>query len=222
MLNNQNKNLVLIQDLGMLYPKETSKKKYRYGIYKCYCGTEFESRTQHIKSGAIKSCGCYNKQVVKERFSTHGLTKHRLYSTWSNMLKRCNNENYIRYKDHGGRGIKVCDEWLDINKFIEDMYPTFKEGLTLDRIDNNLGYSKENCRWTTHSVQNSNTRVLKITNTSGYRGISWHIKANKWSAGIKINNKRKYLGLFDSKIEAAQAYDNYIIANNLYHTRNFS
>lgn len=151
----------------------------------------------------------------------HGLSKHRLYLCWFNMMQRCFDKNHKFYACYGGRGISVCDEWLDVSNFIEDMYPSFKEGLTLDRIDNNKGYYKDNCRWATQEIQSRNTRILYAHNTSGYRGVSWDKEKNKYRVSIKINNKSINVGSFITDIEAANAYDQYIVDNNLEHTKNF-
>lgn len=153
---------------------------------------------------------------------THGLRNHKLYKTWQSMLARCNNKNNRQYKDYGGRGITVCNEWLDINNFINDMFPSFIEGLTLDR-ENHLGnYEKSNCRWTTYTVQNRNTRVLQTNNNSGYRGVTYYKQSKKWVAQIRVNYKKIYLGIFDTAIEAGLKYDNFVIENKLEHTKNFS
>ena len=220
MQNNQNKNLVLIEDLGTISPKETSKQKRRYGIYKCFCGVEFKAITQNVKKGKTKSCGCFKKDKVKERFTSHGLGRHKLYNIWNSMIQRCTNPKIKNYKNYGGRGITVCNEWLSINNFINDMFPTYKYGLSIDRIDNNKGYSKSNCRWTTPSIQTQNTRLIHKNNTSGYRGVSFNRNRKKFQSQIMVNSKYIYLGLFDTDIESAKAYNKYVIENNLEHTLN--
>ena len=79
---------VLVEDLGMIFATEDSKQKRRYGIYKCgFCGEEFKACTQHITSGNIKSCGCYNKRRLSETHKTHGLKYTRLYSIWTDIKK---------------------------------------------------------------------------------------------------------------------------------------
>lgn len=216
MLNNQ-KELILLKDLGRLYPNENSKQKERYGLYECsFCKNKFKTQIRSVKLGKTKSCGCIGKN------KTHGFKNHRLYDTWNSMLKRCNNINSQSYKNYGARGITVCDRWLNVANFIEDMYPTFQEGLSIDRIDNNGNYEPNNCRWANRNIQNCNTRLLRVDNTSGFRGVSWSKEKSKWAASISVENKIKYLGSFVNKIEAAEAYDNYVIANNLEHTKNFS
>ena len=207
------KELVLLKDLGMKYPKETSKEKKRYGLYKCHCGKEFETIISDVKSGKASSCGCLK--------NTHNLSNHRLYQTWSDMMQRCNNPKRKDYKNYGGRGISVCDRWLDIENFINDMYPSYQEGLSIDRNDNDKGYSKDNCRWATRDIQSRNTRVLRSRNKSGYRGVHWYKVSKKWISQIRVDSKKIYIGSFDTAIDGAVAYDKYIIDNNLEHTLNF-
>ena len=204
----------LLQDLGMRFPREGSKRKYRYGLYRCgYCGTEFKIRTSSIKSGATRSCGCV-KGV------NHGLSNHRLYSIWANVRERCYTPSHSYYYIYGGRGITVCEEWKDTpTQFIEDMYPSFVEGLTLDRIDNDKGYSKENCRWATASEQAIN-RGIKKNNTSGFNGVSYHKGMQRFTSSICINYKQIHIGYYDSAVEAAIARNNYIIENALPHKLN--
>ena len=205
---------ILLEDLGMKFPTEKSKKKSRYGLYQCqYCGKEFETQVQDVKSGRTKSCGCQSKG----HSNPHGLTQHRLYQTWKGMKARCYNEKNPNYKDYGGRGIQVCERWLDINNFIEDMYPTYIEGLTLDRIDVDGNYEPDNCRWATLNIQQYNTREIRSNNTSGYRGVCWSKKLNKWIAQIWVDSKKIRLGCFKTTIEAGKAYETYVRINNLEH-----
>lgn len=204
---------VLIKDLGMLKPLESSKYKKRFGIFKCQCGQEFKAMSDDVKKDHTKSCGCYLN-------TTHGLTYHRLYHTWVAMIARTSNPKSKDFANYGARGIVVCDSWKDINNFIEDMYPTFEEGLTLDRINNNQGYSPDNCRWATPSTQMSNRRMDR-RNTSGYRGVSRVRWNNKWIAKICSNYKIIKIGYFDSPADAAKAYDNYIMEHNFPHCLNF-
>ena len=202
----------LLKDLGMRYPTEKSTKKARYGLYECaYCGKEFEAQVSHIKNGNTKSCGC----LVG---IWHGLHNNKFYKTWNDMIRRCTNQKATGYKDYGGRGITVCEEWLDIKNFVdwaERTYPNTK-GVSLDRIDNGKGYSPENCRWADRTTQNINQRMQK-NNTSGFVGIYWHIRDKRWVVNIGINKKLINIGSSLTKEDAVLARDNYIIENNLSH-----
>jgi hypothetical protein len=211
---------VLIKDLGMKFPTETSSYKKRFGLYKCHCGAEFETHTASVKNGDCKSCGCHRVLSTKERETKHGMSKHPLYNTWKEMIKRTTNPKIKDFANYVGRGIKVSDRWQNVENFISDMYPSYQINLTLDRRDNDKGYSIENCRWATKSVQARNTRKIISTNTSGYRGVSWDKTKNKWIAQISVNYKNIRLGRYTTALEAAKAYDNYVISHNLEHTIN--
>lgn len=215
MLENNQKELILLEDLGYLKPKETSNYKKRYGLYKCFCGNEFTTVIQSVKRGLTQSCGCLGTN------NKHNLANHRLYATWKQMNARCNNPKSKSYNDYGARGVKVCDEWHNMENFIKDMFSSYAEGLTIDRIDVDGDYEPNNCRWTSREIQQRNKRIYK-NNKSGHNGVCWHKIANKWMVGIKVNNKKIHLGYFDNVQDGALAYDKYIIDNNLEHTKNFS
>lgn len=107
-----------------------------------------------------------------------------LRSVWASMKSRCFNQNSPDYKDWGGRGITVCLDWLYYENFLNDMLPTYQRGLTLDRIDNNGNYTKENCRWATRKVQCNNTRRS-----------NWEIKISYLGITDTVRNWAKYLGV---------------------------
>ena len=221
MLENNQKEIILLEDLGMKFPNVNSKQKKRYGLYKCFCGKEFETQSYYIKIKHTQSCGCHNINQIKKRSITHNLSNHRLYNTWLGMISRCTDKNNPRYKDYGGRGITVCQEWNNLENFINDMFPIYQEGLTIDRENLNGNYEKSNCRWATIVMQNRNTRVLQVNNNSGYRGVSYNKKLKKYSSSITVNRKNIHLGYFNNALEAGLCRDKYIIKNNLEHTLNF-
>ena len=205
----------LVQDLGVQFATETSSKKSGHGLYECqYCGTIWRVETTRIITNRTKSCGC----LIGKSNKKHGLSLSRFYSIWYAIKRRCYNSEYKAFADYGGRGIKVCEEWMDVVKFIEWCEATCpnEKGISLDRINNDLGYSPENCRWTDVSTQNINQRMRR-TNTSGYVGINWVESKLKWVSRINVEKKRIWLGEYKTIEEAVQARDNYIIENNLPH-----
>lgn len=212
--------MYLIRDLGIIKISEKSKPR-GYGIYKCDCGKEIRKRHSDFKKGLYLNCGCKRIKNVIETNTIHGLSKHRIFNVWNSMMSRCNNKKHKAYKYYGERGIIVCERWHNVANFIEDMYPSYIDGLSIDRIDNNGNYEPTNCRWTTNEVQQRNSRKIQNHNTSGYRGVSYHSTHKKWISHIGINKKLIHIGYFKTDIEAAKAYDQYVIDNNLEHTKNF-
>ena len=211
----------LVEDLGMLLPNERVSIKRRYGIYECpFCKVHFKTTTATVKNGKSTKClSCARKVSTNAK---HNDSKTRLYNIWRSMINRVENKNSLDYKNYGGRDITICKEWrsdyLSFKKWaLENGY---SNTLKIDRIENNSGYSPDNCRWTTQTIQSRNTRRLRSTNTSGYRGVSWHKKQQKFNSRIIVNSITISLGSYCSDIEAAKAYDKYIIDNNLEHTLN--
>lgn len=136
----------------------TSANDYIW-LWQCACGNAIYVRSGSVRSGRTTSCGCALRRVLQERLTTHGRTFTSEYSIWCSMKDRCLNENSNSYHRYGGRGITVDPKWIEsFEAFLGDMGPRPTKEHTLDRYNNNLGYSKENCRWTTADVQSSNRR----------------------------------------------------------------
>lgn len=112
----------------------------------------------------------------------HGLTKHRLFATWNAMINRCHNPKNAAYSYYGGRGVGVCERWRDPAAFISDMAPTHKDGLTLDRLDNNGPYSPENCSWVSRAEQSYNRRSNVYLEHDGKRQA-----ISKWAADLGVS-----------------------------------
>ena len=146
-----------------------SKGKQTLWECKCDCGNIAIAHHQNLKSGHTSSCGCYNSEVASEREKEHGQSGTRLYNIWHDMIYRCYNGNHRSYKDYGGKGIIVCNEWKDDfeafrNWAIENGY---KENLSIDRIDSDKNYCPENCRWATDIQQANNTSRNLIFTVDG-------------------------------------------------------
>lgn len=126
-------------------------KKYKiFWLCKCDCGNVKAMVGVSLKSGIYKSCGC-------ARYPKRKYPRDSFYTKWMSMRNRCNNPNNTHYKRYGGRGIKVCERWNDYNVFHEDMVPSYKKSLTLERINNDGNYEPSNCKWATTKEQARNT-----------------------------------------------------------------
>jgi len=123
----------------------------------CDCGKEVDVWGGHLKSGVTRSCGCLLIDSNKEKKTTHGMTKTRTYRSWRSMISRCTLPSMPSYKNYGARGISYDPSWQDFNKFLSDMGER-PEDTSLDRIDNNKWYGKDNCRWSDAKTQANNRR----------------------------------------------------------------
>lgn len=124
----------------------------------CECGQRKAVTAVSLVTGNTKSCGCLKSEYAAARFTTHGMRYRREYNIWLCAKNRCSNPHFIHYSDYGGRGITMCKEWRDsFEQFFADMGPC-PPRLSLDRRDNESGYSKQNCRWATIRTQNLNQR----------------------------------------------------------------
>jgi hypothetical protein len=140
----------LIQDLGMLFPNENSKHKWHYGNYECpYCLKIFKAIFQNMRRGHHLSCGCQKANFVSLNRSTHGLSDKKIYYVWEAMIDRCTKPKNKRYKNYGGRGITVCEEWKNDPTafYVWAMLNGYEEGLVLDRINNDGNYEPSNLFW---------------------------------------------------------------------------
>ena len=171
----------------------------------CECGKTNTPSRSSLVSGKSKSCGCLARERSAASQTKHGKSKDRIYKIYIGMKKRCNNKNSNSFKNYGAKGIKLCNRWEDsFDNFFEDMGAGYKDNLTIDRIDGKKGYSKDNCRWATMQVQNSNKGKTKA-NKSGVVGVHFCKVRKKWLAKITKNRKVSILGSFDDFNDAVKA-----------------
>lgn len=205
----------VIQDLGMKKPTENYYKKVRMAVFECTnCHSHFEAVvTKKAESQLFcKSCnGTSNKKDNRD---------HPLYKIWAGTKAKLKltNSHAIAYLS---KNITMCDEWASSYDtfYTWAMSNGYKEGLTIDRRDNDGNYEPSNCRWVTYSVQIVNQRPIKRTNTTGYKGIT-KVHDNLWTAQIKFEHKSYGLGSFSSALQAAKAYDSFVKLMNWPHSNN--
>lgn len=170
----------------------------------CSCGNETTVRKGNLRSGTTRSCGCL--VFENQPRPMKGLSGTKEYRAWKNAIDRCTNPNHKSYVNYGGRGITVDESWLGNEgffRFYADLGPA-PEGFMLERVDNNKGYSADNCIWADRSKQAYNQRI-RTTNKSGRTGVSWSSTANKWVSQITYNNTNMNLGFFESFEDAVKA-----------------
>lgn len=202
------------QRFGQLEVIELSeiRNKRSFWLCKCDCGNTKIVRSDALISHKTVSCGCLKKKqdVINMHIENqHGLTYHPAYSTWYNMMNRCYSKQNTYYDDYGGRGIKVCDEWHDVENFCKWADETgFKKPLTIERVDVNGNYEPSNCTWITMSEQMLNQRrtirilyngeirpLLSVARELGLKDTTVH---GRWKKGIRDNERLLYKGsLYD-------------------------
>lgn len=143
--------------------KADRKSSRVHWVCKCDCGKETIVDGSKLRNGHTKSCGCLQKDTIRKIRKTHGYSRTPLYVRWTGIKQRCLNENHTSYDRYGGKGINICEEWLDYEVFKEWAERNwYKPEFELDRIDNSKGYCPENCRWVSKGVnaQNKDNTVV--------------------------------------------------------------
>ena len=195
----------VIRYLGAIHPGQTTT----YYLCRCECGVERPVNSSALRRGKSISCGCYQREVARNRWTIHGLNDHPLRSHYHAMKSRCYDTRNMGYPNYGGRGVKICQEWLDsYPAFVEwALNSGWAEGLTIDRIDVNGDYSPDNCRWITRAEQSHNTRRNKFYT---YQGQTKTL--TQWSRDLKIpyerlrGRLRKCGCTFEEAVKMEEAY----------------
>jgi AP2 domain len=169
-----------------------------------HCGGEFVDYASNLRKFCSKECQ-YKGGMAK----THGESRTRLHVIWCCMKNRCRSRKKHLKKYYFDRSIKVCPEWERSYESFRDwaLANGYKPNLEIDRIKNDKGYSPDNCRWVTRVQQMRNTRKRSDAKTSKYKGVSRHSQNRNWVVQLHANGKPIHVGVFNSEIEAAKAYD---------------
>ena len=186
---------------------------------KCDCGSIKTVLGSSLRKGVIVSCGCYHKEDLINRLTTHGMTHTRIREIWNCMKQRCYNPNHKHYKYYGGKGITICDEWLHdfITFYNWSMTNGYNDSLSIDRIDPNKGYDPSNCRWVSHKVQMNN----QISNKHyEINGVS-HTLA-EWCEIYKAPQKRIRHRVCDLNWDILKALTTPLMRKYSHPTKNFS
>jgi predicted nucleic acid-binding Zn ribbon protein len=146
-------------------------RRVSHQVCKCSCGNLVVVVNGSLQTGYTSSCGCFQKEIASKRATKHGMRGISEYDIWRSMAQRCNNQKSSSYTNYGGRGIVMCDRWLDpengFTNFYTDMGPRPSPKHSIDRIDVDGNYCPENCRWATHKEQARNKRNNKMITYAG-------------------------------------------------------
>lgn len=202
------KKIILIKNLGS---KQHYQKKASIGLFKCFCGNEFEETLSKIKRGKRKSCGCLKYKG--------GISKHPIYPLWANIKQRCYNKNAASYEWYFKRNIKVCDEWINNSSaFIQWAEDNgYKKGLQIDRINPDGNYEPNNCRFVTPTVNSQNQSLKYRKNKVGYRNITLSRDLKRYEVNIMHKGKTYFIGSFKTIKEAIKSRNKWIIENQTNH-----
>lgn len=178
-----------------------SGKSVRMVLCRCVCDKTVSVQAQHLRTGNTTSCGCKTSELRKNQKTKHGLSDSRLFNIWVGMKQRCYNEKSANYKNYGGRGIKVCNDWFNNFESFYDwsMANGYADDLTIDRIDVNGNYEPSNCRWADKETQENNkTSNVIIAYNGQTMNISQWAKKLNIPVGVLLN--RRHLGWDDERI----------------------
>lgn len=148
---------------------QRSRPGKRYVLIRCVCGTEKSSDLWALTSGKTVSCGCKKSEHNLRHGHRRSSSVDPTYTSWDSMWQRCTNPKTPGFAHYGGRGIGVTERWRNFSSFLADMGARPSRDYEIERIDNDLGYAPENCRWATRSEQMRNTRNVIFVDWEGSR-----------------------------------------------------
>ena len=196
---------LVVKEFAGFHEQPSGKRRSQWKCA-CDCGNEVVVTAINLKTGNSKSCGCLNKERIISRFTKHSGRHSRLYGIWSGMKNRCYNQNCQDYPQYGGRGIKLCEAWMnDFESFRQWAYSNgYKDTLSIDRIDVNGDYKPENCRWATPAIQSNNR-----TNTIFVEAFGKQQSLSDWAKEYGIKYHTLYARIYKLGMSPEQAL-NYI------------
>ena len=185
-----------------LSPKKSGRKSY--WVCLCECGNQKVVRADSLKSGMVRSCGCLKREQDKMNLTKnhrHKESKSRLHNIWLGIKKRCNDMNDDRY---GGRGIRVCEDWMKSYESFRDwaLNNGYSDNLTIERVDNDKGYYPENCSWIPQSEQAKNRRSTVWVEWDGKRK-----SIKQWSDYLGINYGTLHSRYYRSKMKPPELFE---------------
>lgn len=194
--------------------KHPYKTKEKVWMCQCECGNTAFVRGYSLRNGIARSCGCLSVETITQRsygneyHKTHGLSASRIYKNYYAMRARCYNTQNQNYSRYGGKGIKICDEWLNsFEAFYEwAMNNGYDDSKTIDRINPDGDYTPDNCRFADASIQGFN-RHTQSNNKTGHKGVC-RSADGRYRAYIKKNGKQIGLGYYDTFDAAVQVREN--------------
>lgn len=153
-------------------------------LCRCDCGKDVAVLGSSLRNGSTRSCGCYSAELTRERGTTHGMCKSRLYRIWDAMKQRCYATSHKAFENYGGRGITVCNAWRESFEAFRDwaLSAGYNDDLTLDRMDTDGNYEPSNCQWVSLKDQQSNKRNNRLISYAGKT-----LTVSEWAEVTGIN-----------------------------------